>query len=85
MGSNGQQKAHRLTFIDEETEVPISITGTGLEAPCDWSRSPALLLVIGRPVWCEICGTAASTRAELVNLTGWSSPLSPVPFRFTLG
>lgn len=59
--------------------APISITGTGLEAPCGWWGSSVLCTVEGRLIWLQHSLTLASSRAELADLTGQSSPVPPVP------
>lgn len=67
----------------------ISVTGTGLEVPHGWLGTQLSLMQEGRLSWLQHLLTPAPTRAELIDLTGWSSPLSPVllgrPFGFTVG
>lgn len=67
----------------------VSVTGTGLEVPHGWLGTQLSLMQKGKLSWLQHLLTPAPNRAELVDLTGWSSPLSPVllgrPFGFTLG
>lgn len=64
---------------------PISVTGTGLGVPRGWLGTQLFLMQKGRLSWLQHLLTPAPTRAELVDLTGWSRPLSPVLFGSPFG